>query len=165
MEKERRLYHFKIKHTITVDETHTGRVQTAEIIQNQLEAIGMKVTIQKVSHEKYQQLLQERNYQVILTGIQNGISPDVSYFFGEGNVANYENDTALQLVKDARKTINDKKVLQEIYQKLIDLYNKEIPFIGLYRNKQTLVTNQSVSGEMTPTFYTSYYHFETWKNS
>jgi peptide/nickel transport system substrate-binding protein len=155
----------KLNMTITVDETHTGRMQTAEIIQNQLEAIGMKVTIQKVSHEKYMQILQERNYQMILTGIQNGISPDVSYFFGEGNVASYQNDTALQLVQDAQKTIKDPKALQEIYKKLIDVYNKEMPFLGLYRNKQTLVTSQSVSGEMTPTFYTSYYHFETWKNS
>ncbi len=155
----------QLKITITVDETHTGRVQTAEMIQTQLEAIGMKVNIQKVSHARYNQVLQQRDYQVILTGIQNGISPDVSYFFGEGNVANYQNDTALELVHNARKTITDAETLQGIYGQLIELYNKEMPFLGLYRNKQTLVTNQSISGEMTPTFYTSYYHFETWKNS
>lgn len=151
--------------TITVDETNEGRTLAAEYIKTQLEEVGMKTTIQKVSNTRYNQILQNKEYQLLLTGIQNGINPDVSYFFGEENIANYQNDTALKLVSDARKTITDPEALKTIYEKLIEVYNKEIPFLGLYRNKQTFITNQSVSGEMTPTFYTSYYHFETWKNS
>ena len=155
----------KLDITITVDETNQGRLQTAEFIKTQLEEIGIKVTIQKVTNEKYNTLLQERNYQIILTGIQNGISPEISYFFGEGNVANYQNNDALQAVKDAEKTIMDPEALKKSYTKILELYNKEVPFLGLYRNKQVLVTSQSVSGEIEPTFYTSYFHFETWKNS
>jgi len=155
----------KLSITITVDETNWGRMQVVEAIKAQLEEIGIQVTIQKVSNEKYQQILQERNYQVMITGIQNGISPDVSYFFGEGNVANYQNETALNGIIDARKIIADAEALKPIYQSLGELYNREIPFLGLYRNKQLLITGQSISGEMEPTFYTSYYHFETWKNS
>jgi len=155
----------RLQVTITVDETNQGRTMAAEYIKTQLEEIGIKTTIQKVSNTRYTQLLQDRKYQIIITGIQNGLSPDVSYFFGEGNVANYQNETALELIQDAKRTIMDEEALKGIYQKIIEVYNKEIPFLGLYRNKQILVTNQTVSGEMEPTFYTSYYHFETWKNS
>ena len=88
---------------------------------------------------------------MILTGVTNSVNPDLTYFYGDGNLANYNNSdvksklNSLDNFADIQKTVND-----------------EVPYIGLYRNKNTLILNANVGGNFSPNSYNVYYNFNEW---
>ncbi len=61
------------------------RLKAAEIIQEQLQAIGIKVTLRKVNNDQYNSCLQRKSYDLMVSGVYNSYSPELDYFLGEGN--------------------------------------------------------------------------------
>ncbi len=137
--------------SLVVSEENSNRVNAANEIKRQLEAIGITVNVTKVSNDKYYEYLNNKNYQMILTGVTNSVNPDLTYFYGDGNLANYNNNdvksklNSLDNFADIQKTVND-----------------EVPYIGLYRNKNTLILNANVGGNFSPNSYNVYYNFNEW---
>lgn len=146
---------------LTVNSSNSNRVTVAENIKAQLERIGITVTINKVSDSNYQKILENKNYQMILTGVYNSYSPDITYFFGENNLQNYSNEEMSQLLTET-KTITDNNLLKEKYKRIVEIYEQEEPFISLYRNKQTIIKSQNLAGEVIGNNYFSYYRLENW---
>ena len=146
---------------ITVCNDNQERVSVAEVIKQQLEEIGMYITINKVSNDQYNKYIDNKDYQVLLTGVYTSYSPDLTYFFAPGNLENYSNDKMFELIQNAG-IIKDAKQLKEIYQKIYNLYKEDTPFIGLYRNKNITISSQSLIGTIEPTNYTSFYGIEEW---
>lgn len=151
----------KLTFMLTVNKEDSNRIAVAENIKTQLEQIGIKITINKVSTAQYNNILQNKNYEIILTGVYNSYSPNVETFFGDNNLENYNNDQMKSILTDV-KNITDETKLKEEYSKIIQIYNDELPFISLYRNKTTVVRGQGLAGEITPNNYSSYYKFYTW---
>lgn len=147
--------------TLTVNSSNENRVLVAENIKASLEQIGIKITINKVSDSNYKNILENKNYQMILTGVYNSYSPDVSTFFGENNLQNYSNEELNGILKEI-KTITDNKLLKEKYKRIIEIYEDESPFIGLYRNKISIIKSQNLAGEVIGNNYFSYYSLENW---
>lgn len=58
--------------------------------------------------------------------------------------------------------IKDSKEQKDIFQKIYNLYKEDIPFIGLYRNKNITITSQGLYGTIEPNNYTTFYGLETW---
>ena len=144
-------YARKLILSVVVNESDQEKVNVANAISSQLNEIGIKLNVSKVSPERYYQYLNEKNYQMILTGVDNSVSPDLSYFCGENNLANYNNaDVASQItdmdkIKDAQKQVNE-----------------DVPYLGLYRNKGYVILNANVGGNFTPNSYFTYYNFNEW---
>lgn len=151
----------KLSLSITVNSEDANRVAVAQNIQTQLEQIGIKITINKVSKSNYEKALQSKDYQIILTGVYNSYSPDLTSFFGEDNLQNYSNSEMNNLLKEV-KTITDENLLKEKYKRIVEIYEEEKPFISLYRNKQTIVKSQNLAGEINGNNYFSYYNLENW---
>ena len=151
----------RINLSLTVNRDDSKRVEVAENIKNQLEQIGIKVSIRKVSPDTYQSILENKNYEMILTGVINSFSPDLETFFGENNLQNYNNEELSRLLEDV-KNIKEKNTLKEKYDRIIQIYNQELPFLSLYRNKTTVVKGQNLTGEIGPNSFFSYYNFHTW---
>ena len=147
--------------SITVNEENPKRVLVAENIKAQLEQIGIKVKINKVSSANYQKALENKSYQMILTGVYNSYSPSLISFFAENNLQNYCNEEISNIINEV-KTIDDERLLKEKYNRILQIYNEEQPFISLYRNKQTIVKSQNLAGEITGNNYFSYYNLENW---
>lgn len=147
--------------SITVNSTSESRVAVAENIKVALEQIGIKVTVNKVSDANYKKILENKNYQMLVTGVYNSYSPDVTSFFQTGNLQNYENVEMNQLLKEV-KNITDAGLLKEKYKRIVEIYKEEMPFLGLYRNKQTIVKSQNLAGEIIGNNYFSYYRLESW---
>ena len=146
---------------LVVDNSNETRVKVAELIEEQLEDIGINVSVYKVSNSSYKNYLKNKNYDMIITGVNNGYSPDLSYFLGEGNIANYENEEITSLLKEV-ENITDQELLKEKYARIIEIYEEDVPYICLYRNNQKVVYGIRLTGEITPNNYTAYYHFENW---
>ena len=146
---------------LVVDNSNKNRVKVAELIEEQLENIGINISLYKVSNSSYKNYLKNKNYDMIITGVNNGYSPDLTYFMGEDNISNYENEEVQSLLSEI-KNISDTNTLKEKYSRIIEIYEDEIPFICLYRNKNKVVHGIRLTGEMKPNNYTAYYNFENW---
>lgn len=151
----------RINLNLTVNREDANRVAVAENIKTQLAQIGINVTINKVSTNQYNNILQNKNYQMILTGVYNSYSPNVETFLGQNNLQNYKNDELNTILTDV-KNIKDENLLKEKYNKIVEIYNNELPFLSLYRSKSTVVRSQKLAGELTPNNYFSYYNFYSW---
>lgn len=147
--------------TITTNSGNNKRKEVVENIKGQLENIGIQVNIREVSDNQYYQILQNKNYQVILTGIYNGYNPDLSYFYGDNNIANYKNDEVKSIISEV-KNITDQKLLQEKYKRIMELEKEDSIYISLYRNRNSLLINQNVIGNFEPTNYNAFRNFESW---
>ena len=88
---------------------------------------------------------------LILTGVTSSVSPDLSYFYGEGNISNYYNEDVISKIY-SKDTIKD----------ALKIVNEQVPHIGLYRNKGTIILNLNVGGEFSPNSNFLYYNFDKW---
>ena len=147
--------------TLSVSKDDKNRVKVAEEIKSELEAVGIKVSIEKISDSKYKSYLKNYNYEMLLTGIYTSLSPDLSNFLGENNLANYENEEITYILKELN-SITDENLKKEKYEKIIEIYQKEVPYIGLYRNQDIVVYSNEFRGDVTPNTYSLYYNFSNW---
>ena len=85
----------------------------------------------------------------------------LSIYFGNGNLANFENDEAKEIVNYA-DNINDANELKSKYERLYEIHNEEIPYIGIARKKVMVLYNNDLVGEITPNWYNLFYNIEKW---
>lgn len=147
--------------TITVQENNDKRVKVAEEIKKQLETIGIKITIRKVSDNEYKKILTNHQYEILLTGVYNGYSPELNSFLGEENLANYEN-TEINTLLEEVSTMSSEDLQKEAYKKIAEIWRREVPYLGLYRNQVTVAYGQTVRGDVTPNNYSILYQFSQW---
>ncbi len=150
----------KLKLAVTSD--NEARVRVAETIKEQLKNIGIEVTINKITDNQYGKYIENKDYQMLLTGVYTSYTPDLTYYFLQGNIFNYESEKMNELMQKSL-IIKNTKELSEIYQKIYSQYKEDVPFIGLYRNKKYNF-NKSVFNckKITPNNYTTYYNLESW---
>ncbi len=153
--------HINLGFTITVNNNNTLRIAAAENIKMQLQSFGISVTIKQVSAENYSNILNSRNYEIILTGLELGFSPNLETFFGNNNIANYQNYEITDIMNTVKNT-TDENILYEKYSRLYDIYLEEAPYIGLYRNTNSIVYNQSLVGNIRPNTFNIYNNIEKW---
>lgn len=151
----------RLRFDLVVNSSNELRVQVAENIKQTLSEFGIDINIRKVSDSQYQNYLQNKNYDMILTGVYSGISPDLSPYFGENNIANFSNEEMRSLINDV-KNIQDEKVLKEKYSKIVEIYEEQMPYVFLYYSKNTLVYSPNLVGELNPNSYNVYEGIGTW---
>ena len=159
--KQEGYYIRTLRFDLMVESQNKERVKVAKLIEEQLESIGIIVDRYEISSASYKNYLKNKNYDMLITGIYNGYSPDLSYFLGENNLAHYENNEVKQILKEV-KDITDGNLLKEKYNRLIEIYEEELPYICLYRNKGKVVYNMKMTGNFNPTSYTAYYNLARW---
>jgi peptide/nickel transport system substrate-binding protein len=151
----------QLRLTLTVNSSNKKRVETANLIKQQLDSFGIATNIRELSDNEYYSCLQEKRYQIILTGVYGGYSPDLEMFYGEGNMANYSNSTVINILKEVRN-ITDEKLLKEKYNELISITLDDSAYIGLYRNRCSLIISRKMTGNYEPNNYGIFTNFNTW---
>ena len=151
----------RLAFTITVNNDNQARLLALENIKMQFENFGIPIVIRKVSNENYKNILNNKSYEIILTGINTGFSPNLETFFGNNNIANYQNQEVVDIMNVVRNT-TDNNILYEKYARLYDIYLSEAPYIGLYRNTNSIVYNQSLVGNISPNMFNVYHNIEKW---
>ena len=151
----------RLEFSIIVDTENEGRVRVAEAISEQLNNFGIKSSVLQVSNQRYFDTLNNKNYDCILTGIRASYSPSLHTFFGEDNLANYNNPEVLDLIRKTENTTDEGEMYncyRTIYQKYLD----EVPYIGLYRNTNIVIYNQGLVGSISPNAFNLYHNIEKW---
>ena len=151
----------KLKFNLVVNSSNAERVLVAENIKKTLETLGIKINIIKANDKTYQNYLENKNYDIILTGKYSSLSPDVSSYFGAGNLANYNNENVNQLLNEI-VNINDEKLLKAKYSKLMEIYTEEMPYVYLYSNRNTVIYSSRLMGDIKPNNYNLFYNIKTW---
>lgn len=151
----------KLNFNLSVDSSNENRVRIAEAIKTQYENFGIHFNILYLSHENYINAINNKSYDVILTGVTMGFSPSVDLFFGENNFANYYNEEVMNILNETKNT-SDRGVLYDKYDRLFNIYLEEAPYIGLYRNTESIIMNQGLVGNIVPNTYNIFYNIEKW---
>lgn len=151
----------KLEFSLTVNANNQTRVAVAENLKNQFASFGVPITINYLSPDNYSNAINNKKYDMLLTGIQNSYSPSLKTFFGEGNIANYYNAEIADIMNIIENT-SDENVLYEKYLRILDIYLEEAPYIGLYRETDVIVYNQSLVGNITANSFNIFYNIEKW---
>ena len=86
------------------------------------------------------------------------------HYFGEGNLANFSNNETSEIMNYINN-ISDEEELKTKYQKLYEIYNEEVPYIGIARNKIAVITNSYLSGEIRARWYNLFFGINEWYTS
>lgn len=151
----------KLDFTLVVQESNPERVKVAEAVKDELKQVNINITIKQVSDEKYQEYLSNKNYDIIITGISNGFDQNLEYFYGANNIANYKNENVQKVILET-KNISDRDTLKTKYKTIFESVQDEMPYIGLYRNKNFLIQNRNLNNNMEPNNYSIFYNIEYW---
>lgn len=137
------------------------KVAVAENIKQQLATQGIVVNIVQASNEQYNNSINQKNYDMALCSMTLSPTPNLTTFFGDGNIANYSNEEVTNIMNEVKNTV-DENILKEKYARLVEIYKTDIPYISLYNNKYTVAYNSGLVGEITPNWFYQFYGIEGW---
>lgn len=147
--------------TLSVRKSDEQRKKVAQEIKKQLEAVGIKIEIEEISDNKYQNILKNHQYEMLLTGIYTPLSPDLTFFFGKENLTNYQNQEINTILKELN-SITEEELRKEKYQRIIEIYQEEVPFISLYCNREMVAYSANFRGDVVPNNYQIYEGISNW---
>ncbi|MBR0350783.1 MAG: hypothetical protein IJH76_03040 [Clostridia bacterium] len=136
-------------------------VAVAENITDQLQAQGFRINLIRASDETYQNYKESKEYDMILCDMQLPLSPDLTTFFGDSNLANYTTDEINQIMNEVKNT-TDEKALIEKYERLEQIYNTEVPYISIANSKYNVLYNSNLVGDVAPNWFYVLYNIEGW---
>ncbi|MBU2028445.1 hypothetical protein KJ761_00960 [Patescibacteria group bacterium] len=133
-------------------------IQTAEILKEQWEKIGMRVNISSLSISDIQQnYIRPREYEALLFGQTLGANPDLSSFWHSrekkdpgSNLALFGDEETDNLIDDGRTEFDSEK-RAELYQKFQEKLTDEMPAIFLYSPEYIYPVNKKIKGFETKT--------------
>lgn len=146
---------------LLVRASDSSKVAVAENIKQQLENQGIRINIVQASDEQYNNSINSKNYDIALCSMTLSPSPNITTYFGEGNLANYSNEEVTDIMNEVKNTTDD-NVLLEKYARLAEIYKSDIPYISLYNNKYTVAYSSEIVGEVTPNWFYQFYGIEGW---
>ena len=142
----------------------TKRVDVAKYLRNFLLNQGIVINIIEASNEDYNKYLQSKDYDLILCESTQSIAPDMTTYFGKNNLANFSNNDTNEIMKYL-DNVTDENELKTKYQKLYEIFNNEIPYIGIARSKIYVVTNTYLSAQIDSKWYNLFFNFKDWYTS
>ena len=121
------------------------------MIKDYLSSIGIEVKIMKHSSKEIQELVEEKDFDAILTGWGLSYVPDLSFAFHSSeikkgrNFVSYKNREVNDLLVRASK-YQEETERKDIYIQLQRKLCQEYPYISLYIETTGLVVNNRIKG-------------------
>ncbi|MEK7634588.1 MAG: peptide ABC transporter substrate-binding protein [Patescibacteria group bacterium] len=142
----------KLEFILTVPDAQP-LIETAKLIKNDWEKIGVKADISIVSlSEINSQLIKSRDYQMLLFGNILGEAPDLYSFWHSSekfypglNLALYENKTADRLIESIRNNFDNDKRNRDL-SALQSIIIDDQPAIFIYSPKYIYIAKKTLSG-------------------
>ena len=151
----------KLSLNLLVKASDSTRVNIANVIQAQLAQAGIEVKLMAVSDNSFDAKFNAKDYDMVLVATDVSISPDLSTYFGDDNLANFDNSEVSEILKTVNNS-TDENVLKDKYKRLKEIYKTEVPYISLYFSKNVALYNTSLAGEVSPNWFNPFYNIENW---
>ena len=151
----------RISLNFVVKSTDANKVAVAQNIKTQLENQGFRINLIKANDSQYKSYLINKNYDMILCSMNLSVSPDLSTFFGENNLAKYSNEEVTNIMNEVKNITDDDKLKQD-YKRLGEIYKSEMPYLSLYNNKYTVAYSTGLAGTLEPNWFYQFYNIKDW---
>ncbi|MFC4620294.1 ABC transporter substrate-binding protein [Camelliibacillus cellulosilyticus] len=130
--------------------TYPDMVETAQVLQQQLKAIGIKAQIQQLEWGNYIKMWQSKSMDMMVGRNTSGMDPDRSlrFFFsttGSANVWNYSSPVFDKLVQNALATTDQQK-RKDFYDQAQKLLEQEAPNLFLASPENFYAVSHRVKG-------------------
>jgi peptide/nickel transport system substrate-binding protein len=153
--------------TIMTNQGNNERIKTAEIIQQNLKALGIDVKIRVMEWQAFLEQIDKRSFDAILLGWSMGRDPDIYDIWhssktkkGEYNFIGYRNNEVDRLLVAGRRTFNVEK-RKKIYYRIHQILADEQPYAFLYVPDATPIVHKRFKGvEVAPLGIM--YNFREW---
>lgn len=150
----------KVELNIILNKAKAEELRLGENIKSNLEKNGIKVNLYPLEREDYTNRLNTKNYDVAIITIRNNFTPSLESFFGKDNYFNYINPNMDEILKEIDN--KDEKDADILYEKLEEIYLKDMPFIPLYRNERYLFLSSALNGKIVPNSHNIFENFISW---
>jgi len=138
---------------LTVPTGDKIREESANIIAENLKAIGLKVEIEKFDFPTTMQRANDGEHELLLMGFNRTLDPDYTAIYGVNgtyNWMNYDNPEAQALLEEGKKEPDNEKRL-DIYNDLQAIWHEDVPLISLYSNyEMSAVSKYLINVEPKP---------------
>ncbi|WP_165362727.1 ABC transporter substrate-binding protein [Promicromonospora panici] len=129
------------------------REQSADIILQNLEAVGFEVEQTNVDFPTLLTMADAGDYDMLLIGNTFNIDPDVTFMYGSqgsSNYTGYSSERVDELLAQA-KSEPDTDARAEIYDELQAIWQEDLPQLGLYSDHAaSVVSNRVAEGGAAP---------------
>ena len=151
----------KLSFNLVVKSSNSDGILIAENIRTQLDNQGIRINIIKANEEQYNNYLQNKSYDMLLSTTYMSVNPDLTTFFGESNLANYSNEETKKIVEELNN-ITDEKILKEKFSKLEEIYKNDIPYISICTGKTMALFSDSLTGNINSNWFNLYNNIKSW---
>ncbi|SFF23672.1 peptide/nickel transport system substrate-binding protein [Paenibacillus algorifonticola] len=131
---------------LVVPSGNKTREQAADIIVENLKAVGINAQVQKFDLATSVQKLIKGEYDLDILGLIFILDPDLTTVFGTGSKTNYARYSSPEmdklLLEGTKETDSDKR--RVIYDKVQELIMQDLPQIALFADYRLLATNKRV---------------------
>lgn len=139
------------------------REQSADVITQSWQAVGLKVKVQKFDFPTVLSKAKAGDYEVTLMGLTLTLDPDVSTLYttnGSFNFMQYSSPRVDELMLKGKAEPN-MDVRKGIYAELQKIWNEDLPLISLYSdNDFAAISKQVAHGE--PKVFGFHHELEKW---
>ena len=151
----------KLEANLVVKKSDYQRVHAAENIRNQLINQGITINIIYAEDWEYQNYLQNKNYDMIMCNMNLSIAPDLTTLFSDNNLAMYNNDEIKNKIHYLDNITNEDE-LKNDFKRIYELYNEDIPYIGICRNKTKILVSNRLVGDIKTNWYSMFHNIKEW---
>lgn len=149
LEKDGKPFRF----TIRTNQGNTNRIQTAEIIQRRLKAVGIDATIHVVEWAAFiNTFIRKKDFEAIILGWGLGLDPDQYEIWHSSkngpdqlNHVSYSNPTVDRLLEQGRRTFNRER-RTAIYRELQRVLAEDQPLVFLYVPEALVAVSSRIRG-------------------
>jgi peptide/nickel transport system substrate-binding protein len=148
LEKDGKPFRF----TIMTNQGNNERVHAAEIIQQNLKAVGINVDIRVMEWQAFLEQIDKRSFDAMILGWSMGRDPDLYDIWhssktkkGEYNFIGYKNAEVDRLLVEGRRTFDIEK-RRKIYYRIHEILAEEQPYAFLYVPDMTPILHKRFKG-------------------
>lgn len=164
----------KLVFKLLTNPSNLYRFRTAEMIKEDLKAIGVELTLdfdtsykENITKEDIDneweginKKVSSGDFDLALLGWQMSVIPDLSFMYhssqiGADNIVKFSNEVMDSLLLKANSSyLREDKLLSyhELQEYLID----NLPYVSLFYNNKALLVDTKIMGDLNPTFFNPY---------
>lgn len=138
--------------SILVNSGNSSRVDCAESIRDQLEKIGVKVTVKTKGRADYETAIEERDFQMYLGGYLFDKQYDLRKLFQDAKARGFDNKEIQSLVAKLETCLTAEEQ-KAVFAELKPLLKTELPYYALCSKNYSFITVSHFESEAPPTFF------------
>lgn len=142
----------KLNLKIVVNKSNTERVKSANIISENLKAIGIKSTVEELEDEELEDAISSKKYDLALVGWELSIVPDVRNIIENSGYSDEKLNSYIESLSNA----TTQSQVEDIYKSIQKYVNDNVLFISLAIRDDYIVTNRRIQGKISPNDFDIY---------